>query len=247
LKKHANLAGFTLVELLAVVAILVLLITLLFPLVRTALQRAADTKCIGNLRILAVGAHSYAAEHNGRLPSRIQSSNEEGEVNNHSGEQWDAQIAQYIGVDLASTSNRPTPFTCPAAKRNSSATVPLARNLSYGLNRRMQPSDLRPAGPTLASLTNSHTLILIADRQLTEGSNENYVTRAGANNALFIDERPGPTALLPYDRHGGHINILFVDGHVAPRARLGRTVSGFNANHPRASRFILDGATAPAE
>lgn len=239
-KRRNGKNAFTLVEILAVAAILVLLVALLFPFVQSSMQRAASARCINNLRTLGVGAHSYAAENNGRLPRRIQSSDASGVVNQHSGEQWYAQIAPYIGVDLTVRTDRATVFVCPGAKRFADHRWPLSQNNSYGLNRRMPD---RPLG----SMTNLHSLVLLADRQLTAGSNENYLTAGGANNALFIDERPGPTALLPYERHAGFINILFADGSVGPRARLGRTVGGFNADHPRAARFIIDGPTAPSE
>lgn len=238
--------AFTLVEILAVAAILVLLVALLFPFVQSSMQRAASARCISNLRTLGVGAHSYAADNNGRLPRRIQTTNESGQTQNHPGAQWDAQIAPYVGVDLAVRTDRATVFCCPAAKRYSDPRFALSQNLSYGFNRRFQAAGNTPP-PTLASIRDAHTLILIADRELERGSNENYVTRQGASTAIFIDERVTSTARLPYERHAGFINILFADGHVAPRAKIGRTGTGFEPNHPRNARFEIQGPTSPNE
>ncbi|MGP1345760.1 MAG: type II secretion system protein [Phycisphaerales bacterium] len=64
-------AGFTLVELLVVVAIIALLIGILIPALSAARASAIATKSVSNLRQLAHGWHVYADEHDDvMLPGR---------------------------------------------------------------------------------------------------------------------------------------------------------------------------------
>jgi len=236
IKGRPGCPGFTLLELLSVIAVLAILAAILFPFARGASQKAASAKCLGNLRAIGAAAHSFAGDNNGRLMNLPAGG---------AGAQWDAQLAPYLGIDLYARGNFATAFVCPGGKRYSDPSrFPLSRNLSYGMNTRIAPDQ---RGLPLAAIKDAQTLVLIADRELTTGSNENYVTGQGSNNALFINDSSNRLNLLPYNRHGGFINILFVDGHAAPHARLGRTVSGFSPNWPRSTRFGNDSAVAPAQ
>jgi prepilin-type N-terminal cleavage/methylation domain-containing protein len=60
--------GFTLVELLVVVAIIALLIGILLPAVQRARSQARTTVCLTNNRTMAQATHSYAAENDEVIP-----------------------------------------------------------------------------------------------------------------------------------------------------------------------------------
>jgi prepilin-type N-terminal cleavage/methylation domain-containing protein/prepilin-type processing-associated H-X9-DG protein len=62
-------AGFTLVELLVVIAVIALLAALLFPVFASARARARQTACLSNLSQIGRAALMYAGDYDERLPS----------------------------------------------------------------------------------------------------------------------------------------------------------------------------------
>jgi prepilin-type N-terminal cleavage/methylation domain-containing protein/prepilin-type processing-associated H-X9-DG protein len=62
-------SGFTLVELLVVVAIIFLLMAIALPGLRTARERSKMVECASNMRELGFATHLYAKDHDGWLPS----------------------------------------------------------------------------------------------------------------------------------------------------------------------------------
>ena len=63
------LRGFTLVEILVVVGIIVALAALIIPLSRTMVAKSRQAACLGNLRQIAIGVESYLQDHNGTMPN----------------------------------------------------------------------------------------------------------------------------------------------------------------------------------
>ncbi len=59
--------GFTLIEMLVVIAIIALLVTLLFPMTNKMLEKAKRTTCLGQMRQIGQACMLYASEHDGIL------------------------------------------------------------------------------------------------------------------------------------------------------------------------------------
>lgn len=61
-------AGWTLVEILAVVVVLAVLVAMLLPNLRAMMERATVVGCANGMRSFAAGALAYATDHDGYLP-----------------------------------------------------------------------------------------------------------------------------------------------------------------------------------
>jgi prepilin-type N-terminal cleavage/methylation domain-containing protein/prepilin-type processing-associated H-X9-DG protein len=69
--KTPRTEGFTLVELLTVIAVIAILASLLLPGTQAAMQRAKRIHCVSSLRQQGIGFHTYAHDHQGHLPASV--------------------------------------------------------------------------------------------------------------------------------------------------------------------------------
>lgn len=196
--------GFTLVELLVVIAVIGILAALLLPAISLVKGRAQRTHCLNNLKQINLGLRMYADDHQGTLPPVTE---------NDTPSIWVAYrdvIGSYVGL-----SGNPSPqdilFACPADTfyylyneriAQSSHMEPLHNFSSYVFN----------AGNGLPGDPPVHPWPGIAGWKLN--SIKDPV------KAVLVSEFP---ALLPYSWHErsatGHFNnaqnlVSFVDGHV---------------------------------
>ncbi len=63
--------GFTLVELLVVVAIIALLVSILLPAMGSAREMAKLVVCASNQHQLIIGVQTYAADNKGKMPPNV--------------------------------------------------------------------------------------------------------------------------------------------------------------------------------
>jgi type II secretory pathway pseudopilin PulG len=67
--------AFTLIELLMIVSIIVVLITILLPSVRSALEFPRRSTCLSNLKQIGIGLYNYQGANNGYMPPFCSGSN----------------------------------------------------------------------------------------------------------------------------------------------------------------------------
>lgn len=97
--------AFTLVELLAAVAIVGLLVAVAVPAMNGVRERAMASKCLSNLRQIGAGLTAYLADHDQQMPVL-----EAGRASRTAdGDTIDTVLLDYVGSEAA--------FACPADSR----------------------------------------------------------------------------------------------------------------------------------
>jgi len=95
--------GFTLVELIVVMAVVAVLATLAFPISSRVIQSSKAAGCVSNLRNLGVALQSYLGEHNQIMPPTLAA-----------GRQSTSQDVPVIDNTLNAYVGDPRVFACPA-------------------------------------------------------------------------------------------------------------------------------------
>ena len=109
--------GFTLVELLVSVVIVLLLGTVATFALRSAGERSKEARCMSNLRSIGAAMHLYAGDHGGRFPETTHSASID--------RAWVAALEPYLG-------NYDEARVCPADPRKAERLA--AGGTSYVLN-----------------------------------------------------------------------------------------------------------------
>ncbi len=123
-------AGFTLVELLTVIAIIGVLVAITIPVVGGMRKKAHTSKATSNIRHLVIANLAYASEHKGKVPPRYKQ---------NSDPTWQVAVAPYLGtlipslsIDIARMRRDPeTIFNVPDSKpydERGAAAASIARN-----------------------------------------------------------------------------------------------------------------------
>ncbi len=180
--------GFTLVELLVVVAIIALLAAIAIPAVTGAINSAKRAKCMGNLRTIYTYLQAYAQEHNGQMP--VPAANTGGSPYKAAQPNFTQALTPYI----QKVADRKV-FYCPAHKKADGSlyvytdlhwnTEGSISYLYYGLTNNNIGIPLR--------LTDNNIQLLMSDKFNQDADNPTFVD---ANNHTRICSHPDGLNLL---------------------------------------------------
>jgi prepilin-type N-terminal cleavage/methylation domain-containing protein/prepilin-type processing-associated H-X9-DG protein len=214
--------AFTLIELLVVIAIIGILASLLLPALSKAKAKGQATKCLSNVRQVAIASLLYTGDYNDRLP-RTHTWNWPGVQKDPFQppgitSNWAQAIAPYLGSSKAT--NAPV-FTCPTTVYYGKVYVGAWMNMGFqgymmngylGWSRSVSLSEVgEPATTVMVGdspvNTNSANYGLGQDGQPTPGQDGEYdwADDFFAWRYVPVTKNQGP--------HNRAININYVDGH----------------------------------
>lgn len=223
--------AFSMLELLVAIGLVVILATILFTTVRSLTSSGNRTACLSNLRGLAAAIRLHVADNNGHLPHRDQTPDEADRLVG-TGRQWSIQLLPYLGVEQPAELGARSPFYCPAADplNPQHPWLSLSYAFNYDLSWRGGAGEVPRArgrpGNNVAEIEHPSEVFLLAEitHPGQDGSgnwpaqDRGRNIRGGNNNILHLRlENPAHHLLIPYHRHAGRVNVLYVDGHVAAR------------------------------
>ena len=230
-------AGFTLVELLVVMAVVGLLASILTPFLRKGIDLAREGACKSNLRQWGIAFLTYAADHKGYLPHP--DGQERAAVGTDNGEHgWMDVLPPYMGLRPwreHPSGHKPTgnPWQCPGARLIPGASYGYSPEtdgyFSYAMNSYLAhdfpfalPWGAEPQPSFLfmgRSIAPAQTILLF---EQTLDPKQGYGQSGGLGSA---GRYGGEDARALTERHahllgelGG--NVLYLDGHVAWRNDL---------------------------
>jgi prepilin-type N-terminal cleavage/methylation domain-containing protein/prepilin-type processing-associated H-X9-DG protein len=217
--------GFTLVEIIVVVAIISILAALMLPVIGRVMDKARMSKCVAQLRTIGQGLSMYSGERDMRFPG----------LGMGGSARWIHQIAPYIGFKADKTYGGVPCFTgaydeplfkCPMVGRwiLPSGKDPQLFYGRYGLNRLLYDDS---ANQSQDSAMIGYSRMIVQRPAQTVMVSESCIGGPGAAASSYPDQRQdtGVSAnhrpdRTPSNGPDGPSNYLFVDGHVETRTKF---------------------------
>lgn len=213
-----NRKGFTLIEMLVVIAIIALLASILIPTVTTALTRAKAVSCGSNLRQIGLAFQMFAFDRDNRQ-NRLPAPAFQG------GDPWFVSISPYLQKEAGNAADLTEVYRCPvyANLRSELQGTTNWAQLGYGMNFYLNGSPTEGWGWDTAAGTeyayymdqieSPSTTILVADEQSWAWGirKDQLEQQFPAGSGRYYDQEEGE---LRGFRHGRGANFLFVDGRV---------------------------------
>lgn len=227
-KPNCNSRGFTLIEMLVVVAIIALLIAMLVPTIGGVMAQARTVGCLNNLRQQAAAILAYAGEREGELPFFEIEARDHGFNDN-----WAAQLVRggYLDAPIARREDQipsQSVFKCPAGLSDrlgsdTNAEGPWTQN----------PNAFRPRAAAFDHEDGDTAYIhlwfgLSARTEAESGNNVMPFIRTRNRNltANILQITVPDTTVIAYD--GWWTHNAFVPGRIIARHGRNRDLSNFS-------------------
>lgn len=191
--------GFSLVELLVVIALIAILAAVASGKLGSAAEKAREASCIGNLRKWGAAFGLYTADHDGKLPRRGQGVQRVRIIDRP--DDWFNALPPYLGekpyAEQVASGRAPRAgeksiFVCPSAEPDSKA----GHFFCYGMNMYLSRWD-KTEPSRVHNLPEPGTLALMAD-----------------SPGGYASTMPSASPFSVAARHRGRANVLFLDGRV---------------------------------
>lgn len=202
MKRNARRSGFTLMELLIVIAIVGILAAMLFPAINFVREKARKDECLNNLRQWGVAMQGYLDEHRGVFPTYGSSAG--GKPTLQEGSAWYNVLPPYIGVEPLKEMRGKLPhpgngiksvFLCPSEPSGLDGNDP-AQNMSYFSSYTLNSWVNKNKRLRLAQIKNPAEFVIFAE------TGDGQAT--GINLSLLHENA---------FRHSRSFNVCFADGH----------------------------------
>ena len=215
--------GFTLVELLMVIAIIGVLAALLLAVISQAKARASRIQCLNNLHQLGIGLQAFLGDNHG-YPVLLTSTNKNYTPIDTC---WIGQLEREgVGISRPATNfYYQGIWFCPSAQWSAAVQrgIPTAAGWSYyGYNIDIYGPALGPKNPSsqfgLQGHYNpiTHTYLPITESEVAVPSDMMAIGDGFDPNGLFMRRNLADLEELgnALTRHQGKANVVFCDGHV---------------------------------
>ncbi len=198
--------GFTLVELLTVLAIVVVLAAVVIPATLDAGKRSQAATCAGKLRNLGGAVHLYCQDHGGAFPRSFHSAAPHREPG------WAASIAPYLGAPVIKTPEEWKPvfhrlLRCPADTNSDAATYSYGLNVFFELDPAGDDYEGTPATWRCSAQVPTPARTILLGETKASSFGDHFMCHQWSGQAAV-------TNAVAFDRHQRKANFLFVDGHV---------------------------------
>lgn len=243
--------GFTVAEMLIVIALIGTLAVLLFPASGRLQRRSDAAKCQNNLRQLANAGFLYAADNGGRLPDRTRWTYSTTPV---------GSLLPYLGL---ATPNQKidSALTCPAIQKSRFRTTQVEWHRTYAINQYATGSDtgnsddwnstvlsrdvpVRTLGVDQASQQAFFMDGPVVFDSALGGPGYRYSSYS-APDRLNPAKGDGDSGWNTPFVHDDHVNVVFLDGHVEAISREQAEAGLVGPTNPSASLASTSPRTRP--
>jgi prepilin-type N-terminal cleavage/methylation domain-containing protein len=222
------LAGFSLVEVMVVIAVIALLVALLAPALARSRQNARRTHCLCHLRQWGLAVHMYAVAEGGQLPRRGQGVKPVTKINRP--DDWFNALPPLFKmkrfVDRVESGDPPVAgehsvWMCPdAVDPGHDYFFAYAMNMMLSTWKDKKPTSLEKVGPP-------ETMVFMAD-----------------GPGMHCSVVPSFESYSPVARHVRLVNVLLLDSHAASY-RGDYVGCGVGDPHHAALRWVPPGSDWP--